>query len=385
MSAKNFVRIDLPPELKTEFRELAFRRNEDMTTVLNREIAEYLDRVDWSDLIRSRIEGKSPPSDPIYLNEKVSENEAKAEEAYSSSHIRFGLEAKSDLQKVCNLRGIVMSSLVRLMVVRYVEKSQSLPLSQNIDLSDTDTNDFFGFNLPVDIDKKFKEACKQKGISKSRFLRLMASQYLERVKWNDDQRPINDDPEFPESEVKEEGLEGEFKFTHIVLNKAEKNKIALVCRGRGIRPSSLFRLMITRFIENPNEFQFDEQPDVARGRTTVEFPCPQKLYDLFDKTCAQKMSSAPVVLKQMLIEYISRVDWESLRKNRKGKSANISSDPEFPNEEIWEEDSGGDKTVSISLTKIQKKDLERICTIRDISLSSLSRVMMGRYVVANRL
>lgn len=386
MSAKNknFVRIDLPPELKTEFRELAFRRNEDMTTVLNREIAEYIDRVNWEELIKSRAEGSSPPSDPLYCNEEISANEAKAKEAYSSDHIRFGLQSKSLLQKVCNLRGIVMSALIRLIIFRYVEASQSLPVSQNIDLSHTEENDFFGFNLPVDIDKKFKEACKKKYISKSCFLRLMASQYLERVKWSVDQRPINDDSEFPAREVKEEELEGEFKFTHVVLNKAEKNKIALVCRGRGVRPSSLFRLMIMRFIENPNEFRFNEQIDATRGRVTLEFSCPQDLYDLFDKTCAQTMSSASVVLKQMLIDYINRITWEGLRKKRKRKSENISSDSEFPNEEIWEEDSGGDKSVTISLTGTQKKDLERICKIRNISLSSLSRVMMGRYVVANK-
>ncbi len=389
MSAKksNFIRIDLPPELKVEFRELSFRRNEDMTAVLKREIAAYLDRVNWTELIQFRLEkSKSTQSqissDPIYPNAEVFANEEKARGANSSDHIRFGLDKdeKSKLQKVCNLRGLVMSALVRLMIVRYVENGLSSPLEQSFDPSDSESNDFFGFNLSVKMDKEFKRVCNEYKISKSRVLRLLSSQYLDRVKWSDDQRPLNDDSEFPASEVKDEELEGDFKFSHVVLNKAQKNKLALVCRRRGVRASSLFRLMIARFIENPKQFRFDEQPEsVSRGRTSVEFLCPTALYDLFDKACAQRMTSAPAVIKQMLLDYLGRVDWADARENNRE-----SSDLEFPNEEIWEENSGGDRVVTIPLTRIQKKDLERICKMRFINSSSLLRVMMGRYIVSNR-
>lgn len=382
MSSDSFIRIDIPPELKVKFRELSFRNGEDMTAVLKREILAYLDRVDWKDLIQARIEGRESPDDSVYSNKDVAANEEKSRQA-TSDHIRFGLskDEKSNLQKVSNLRGIVMSALVRLMIVRYVDEGASPLNASQFDFSDT-SKDFFGFNLPVEVDREFKEACKKCGVSKSRVLRNFLARYLERVQWSEEYQPLNDDPEFPASEVKDEELSGKFKFTHIVLDKASKNKIELACRSRGIRPSSLFRLMICRFIENPSLLQIDERPEsVRRGSTSVEFSCPGELFDLFSDVCSKKMTSAPIVLKQYLLDYIGRVDRSKIRQ----KKSDTTSDSEFPNEEIWEEDSGGDAIVNIPLTIVQKRNLDRICKIRNIDVSALSRVIMGRYVVANRL
>lgn len=392
MSNNGFVRIDIPPDLKTEFRNSSFRNGEDMTAVLRQEILAYLDRVNWSELIQSRLENDKSnlaeqkiPSDSVYSNEEARVNEAKAKGS-SSDHIRFGLgkDEKSKLIKVCNLRGVVMSALIRLMITRYI--AEGSPSAQpKIDFTDGRKKDFFGFNLPIEIDRDFKKACDKHGVSKSRVVRFLLGKYLERVQWSEELRPLNDDSEFPAEQIREEELVGEFKFTHIVLDKASKNKFELACRGRGVRPSSLFRLMIARFIQDPSAFKELESESNA-GRTPLEFSCPADLYDLFSEHCAQQMIFPEGLIRQMLLDYLGRVDMEEIRRNRKKGGGSISSDPEFSNEEVSQEDSDTKgKTFSVFLTKAQKDQLKAVCKARQITPSALIRVMMGRYAMTATL
>lgn len=360
-----------------------------MTAVLRQEILAYLDRVDWKELIQSRLQNwDAPPSDSVYSNEEARINEAKAKGS-SSDHIRFGLgkDEKSKLLKVCNLRNIVMSALIRLMITRYVNKGEKISkISQlKVDFTDSRTKDFLCFNLPIKVGRDFKKACDKYGVSQSRVLRVLLNQYLERVQWSKGLKPLNDDPEFPVDQIKEEELVGEFKFTHIVVDKASKNKFELACRGRGVRPSSLFRLMIARFIQNPLAFNELESENHDAGRTALWFSCPEDLFNLFSEYCAQQMLSPEGLIKQMLLDYLGRVDMNEIRRNRKKGGEPISSDLEFPNEEVSQEDSGSEKLFSVHLTKAQKSHLNTVCKARKIDPSALVRVMLGRSVMTATL
>lgn len=230
-----------------------------MIDVVNREIVKYLDRVDLQQLIQSHTEGKEPLCDPVYSNEKIYANELRLRENYSSDFIRLGLNVgESNIGKVCKLRGIKMSALVRLIIVRYVDEYQALSFYQLLSLTNIEKDDLVSFNIGVDMYNRFTEICKQKDITKSYFLKIMTIRYLKRIEYNNDGCIVNSDSEFPENEVKKEELRGESKCVKLVLGTSEKNGLKSACQSRGIYPSYLFRLMIRRFTENPSRYEFVE-------------------------------------------------------------------------------------------------------------------------------
>ncbi len=273
----SFIRVNMLKSLKDRFHHILAETGNDMTGILVAEIHDYLNRarLNIDALVEARLKNSPPPSDSKYTNKEINHYDKLTE---GNTYVGIGMEDgdKQFLSKICDLRQVTVSALIRTIISKYVEVLEGIeeisitPLFDLILFSSKYVHLIQGakgaiannpsatkdnhsvtikrrkvrvdFKASVPLMNAFRRVLRREDQTQTRVLRKCIKNYLE--------SPDSITAELLEPNEQESE---NWETTHISVPLIHKKQLDEICALRGIELGCLIRAIIQNYVNESGD------------------------------------------------------------------------------------------------------------------------------------